>query len=100
MDAHVSIMVTEYNSKRFLVLGAVKSPGSYSLQAQERVLDAVTYQDDARRLILTPVVCRWKAGQAQPIGSSECRWVTFSELEQLEMPPVNAEIIARMRHGS
>jgi len=42
LDAHVSVMVTGYNSKRFLVLGAVKSPGSYSLQAQEHVLDAIS----------------------------------------------------------
>ena len=42
LDAHVSVMVTGYNSKRFLVLGAVKKPGSYSLQARERILDAVS----------------------------------------------------------
>lgn len=42
LDAHVSLMVTEYNSKRFLVLGAVKKPGSYSLNARERVLDGVS----------------------------------------------------------
>jgi len=42
LDAHVSVMVVEYNSKRFLVLGAVKTPGSYSLDAQERVLDAIS----------------------------------------------------------
>ena len=42
LDAHVSVMVTGYNSKRFLVLGAVEKPGSYSLQARERVLDAIS----------------------------------------------------------
>jgi len=42
LDAHVSVMVTGYNSKRFLVLGAVKQPGSYSLQARERILDAIS----------------------------------------------------------
>jgi polysaccharide export outer membrane protein len=42
LDAHVSVLVTEYNSKRFLVLGAVKTPGSYSLNAQEQVLDAIS----------------------------------------------------------
>lgn len=42
LDAHVSVMVTEYNSKRFLVLGAAKNPGSYSLRARERVLDAIS----------------------------------------------------------
>ncbi len=42
LDAHVSVMVTEYNSKRFLVLGAVKNPGSYSLMARECVLDGIS----------------------------------------------------------
>ena len=42
LDAHVSVMVTGYNSKQVLVLGAVNNPGSYSLQAQERVLDAIS----------------------------------------------------------
>lgn len=42
LNAHVSAMVTAYNSKRFLVLGAVRNPGSYSLQARERVLDAIS----------------------------------------------------------
>ena len=42
LDAHVSVMVTGYNSKRFLTLGAVKNSGGYPLQAQERVLDAIS----------------------------------------------------------
>jgi polysaccharide biosynthesis/export protein len=41
-DAHVAVLVTGYNSKRFLVLGSVKTPGSYSLNGQERVLDAIS----------------------------------------------------------
>ena len=49
LDAHVSVMVTGYNSKRFLVLGAVEKPGSYSLQARERVLDAVSKAGGIRR---------------------------------------------------
>ena len=42
LNPHVSVMVTDYNSKRFLVLGAVKNSGSFPLQAQERVLDAIS----------------------------------------------------------
>lgn len=42
LNAHISVMVTEYNSQNFFVLGAVESPGSYSLQARERVLDAIS----------------------------------------------------------
>ncbi len=49
LDAHVSVMVTGYNSKRFLVLGAVNNPGSYSLQARERVLDAISRAGGIRR---------------------------------------------------
>ena len=42
LDAHVSVMVTAYNSRHYLVLGAVKNPGSHPLRARERVLDAVS----------------------------------------------------------
>lgn len=42
LDAHVSVMVMDYRSKRYLVLGAVNAPGSFPLQAQERVLDAIS----------------------------------------------------------
>ncbi|MDY7037465.1 MAG: polysaccharide biosynthesis/export family protein [Thermodesulfobacteriota bacterium] len=50
LDAHVSVMVTEYNSKRFLVLGTVMNPGSYSLKAQERILDAISRAGGVRRI--------------------------------------------------
>lgn len=42
LDAHVSVMVMDYKSKRYMVLGAVKNPGSHPLQARERVLDAIS----------------------------------------------------------
>jgi polysaccharide export outer membrane protein len=42
LDAHVSVMVTQYNSKKCLVLGAVNNPGSYPLRAQEKVLDGLS----------------------------------------------------------
>lgn len=42
LDAHVSVMVTAYNSRHYMVLGAVKTPGTHSLRARERVLDAVS----------------------------------------------------------
>jgi len=42
LDAHVSVTVMDYNSKQFMVMGAVKEPGSYPLKATERVLDAIS----------------------------------------------------------
>ncbi|MFC1813027.1 polysaccharide biosynthesis/export family protein [Thermodesulfobacteriota bacterium] len=42
LDAHVSVDVKEYNSKKYIVLGAVGRRGTYSLRAKERVLDAIS----------------------------------------------------------
>jgi len=41
-DAHVSVMVEEYRSKQYLILGSVKAPGKYYLREQERILDAIS----------------------------------------------------------
>jgi len=42
LNAHVDVMVTEYKSKHFFVLGEVGAPGSHPLQARERVMDALS----------------------------------------------------------
>ena len=42
LNAHVDVMVAEYNSKHFFVLGEVSTPGSYPLQARERIMDALS----------------------------------------------------------
>ena len=42
IDAHVSVTVSDYKSKQFMVLGPVRLPGSYPLKADERVLDALS----------------------------------------------------------
>lgn len=58
-----------------------------------RVLDPVTCEYDDRIVLLTPVLCRWIAGEAQALASDACCWVTLAELEQLPMPTVNAVIL-------
>lgn len=42
LSAHVSVMVTDYKSKRYMVLGSVITPGTQPLQAQERLMDALS----------------------------------------------------------
>lgn len=42
LDAHVSVMVTKYEGRKFSVLGAASNPGLYPLQARERVLDGIS----------------------------------------------------------
>lgn len=61
--------------------------------AVERVLPPVTWAYPDRVLRLTPVLCRWQAGDARSRLGTECRWVSSAELPRLEMPPANAEII-------
>lgn len=62
----------------------------------DRVLKPVFYEYPDRCVNLTPVVCRWQGGEARPLSNQECRWVTLAELRQLDMPPVNAEIIRQI----
>ena len=42
LDAHVAVDIVDFKNKKFIVLGSIKSPGTYPLQANERVLDAVS----------------------------------------------------------
>lgn len=62
----------------------------------ERALASVVYEYADRRVQITPVLCRWQSGEARPVGSDECRWVSLEEMQRLEMPPVNAEIIRQL----
>ncbi len=62
----------------------------------ERVEATVEWEYDDRRVQLTPVVCRWIAGHARPLGNAGCYWVTRARLRELPMPPANAIIVARV----
>jgi mutator protein MutT len=61
--------------------------------AAERVLATVTHEYDDRIIHITPVICRWLAGEPQPVGNDECRWLRADELEVLKMPAANREIL-------
>lgn len=65
-----------------------------------RVLTPVTCEYPERIVRLTPVICRWQAGEARALASAECRWVTPAELAQLEMPSANAAIVQAVLRGA
>jgi 8-oxo-dGTP diphosphatase len=65
----------------------------------ERTLASVPCEYADRHVNLTPVLCRWVAGEARPLENEVCRWVTLAELRQLAMPPVNAEIIRQLEQA-
>lgn len=58
------------------------------------VLPPVTCDYGDRVVELTGVLCRWEAGEPQPLGNQGGRWVSSQELRQLAMPQINARIIA------
>lgn len=59
-----------------------------------RVLAAVRCEYPDRVVHLTPVVCEWLAGEPRPLASRACQWVTPAQLGALDMPAINARIIA------
>ena len=87
LDAHVSVLVTEYNSKRFLVLGAVEKPGSYSLKARERVLNAISRAGGVRRARESYYERAGKKGMIirteNPNTDQECKIVINLDLQGL-----------------
>ena len=62
----------------------------------EAVLSAENWEYTERTVRLTPVICRWTAGEATALQSDACRWVTLDQLAALEMPAVNAQIVAQL----
>ncbi len=62
----------------------------------DRTLEPILYEYADRCVNITPVLCCWQAGEAQSLGNETTRWVSFAELRQLEMPPVNADIIRQL----
>jgi 8-oxo-dGTP diphosphatase len=62
----------------------------------ERVLQPVDWEYPDRYVSITAVLCRWRDGEAQPLGCEACRWVSLTELRELDMPPLNAAIIRQL----
>jgi mutator protein MutT len=59
----------------------------------DRELAALIFDYGDRRVALTPVLCHWRSGDARPLGSQECRWVSLDELRRLPMPAANEAVI-------
>ena len=42
LNAQVTVLIDQYGSKKYQVLGEIRRPGSYPLKAEERLLDAIS----------------------------------------------------------
>jgi len=72
LNANVAVQITEFNSKWYLVLGSVQTPGNYPLAANERVLNALSKaggtrlsQGSARKAKIVRTVHAGTAQEAQ-----------------------------------
>ena len=50
-----------------------------------------------KRLLFVVHLCRWIAGEPQPLASQQVRWVAPAELDAYPFPAANARIIAALR---
>ena len=65
----------------------------------ERTLKPVFWEYSECSVHITPVLCRWQAGEIHSSDNETCRWVALEELRQLDMPAANAGIVRRLeRH--
>lgn len=62
----------------------------------ERSLRQFRHDYGDRIVEITPTICRFASGEARPLGSVECRWVSLQELRELKMPAANAEILREL----
>lgn len=60
-------------------------------------LDPVRFEYADRIVTLTPICCEWQAGDAKPLASQECAWMSLDELSSLDMPAANEAILGELR---
>lgn len=60
-------------------------------------LQSIVHSYEDRSVRITPVVCRWVAGEAMSLDSQECRWVEPAMLLALEMPPANRPLLEQLQ---
>ncbi|HEX15906.1 MAG: 8-oxo-dGTP diphosphatase MutT [Deltaproteobacteria bacterium] len=61
-----------------------------------RIVDAVWMPYGDFNLLLMLYRCRIKRGEPKPLGCDDIGWFVRSELEDLEMPPADRELLRRL----
>jgi hypothetical protein len=76
----------------------ISSAASASESLSERLHAASEWATDShKRLRFVVHLCRWIAGEPQPLASQQVRWVDPAELDAYPFPAANARIIAALR---
>lgn len=61
-----------------------------------RALTPIPWEYPERSVVLHPIECEWIAGEGELREVADLRWVRGDELQTLEFPPANAELVREL----
>lgn len=62
------------------------------------LVESVTHEYPGKRVHLRFFICDWKENEPQPLGCSECKWVSAEELAAHEFPEADARLLQRLQN--
>ncbi|MCI0626224.1 MAG: 8-oxo-dGTP diphosphatase MutT [Acidobacteria bacterium] len=62
----------------------------------ERYFETVQYEYSEKIVLLNFYFCRYLGGEAQALGSRQCKWVPLPELGNYQFPPANEPVLQKL----
>ena len=62
------------------------------------LMESVTHEYPGKTVHLKFFLCDWKENEPQPLGCSECKWVTAGELKEYEFPDADLQLLQRLQN--
>jgi mutator protein MutT len=61
------------------------------------LVESVTHEYPGKTVHLKFFICDWKENEPQPLGCSECKWVSAGELAEHEFPEADERLLERLQ---
>ena len=61
------------------------------------LIESLVHAYPTKTVRLQFYACRWLAGEPQPLGCADLRWITRKELDQYEFPAADARLLEHLR---
>jgi mutator protein MutT len=62
------------------------------------LVESITHDYPGKTVHLKFFVCQWKKNEPQPLGCSECKWVTAEVLQDHDFPEADARLLKRLQN--
>jgi mutator protein MutT len=63
-----------------------------------KLVESVTHEYPGKTVHLKFFVCEWQKNEPQPLGCSECKWVTAEGLKEHDFPEADARLLNRLQN--